>query len=223
MADSRPYSPNVPSSQVSIPPETDALAETAYEVDPQEVECVRSARSGDAEAFGRLVRKYHRRAISVAYRLLGNAEDANDVSQDAFVRAFRSLGQLEDPARFMPWLTRIVCNLSLNYRRSRKRRAATSLDEAGGIDGNIDHTVEGARLPQGNGGEEGLLSEEVNGAVSRAIASLPEHQRLALILFSVEGMPQRQVAEVLDCSVELVKWNVFQARKKLKELLADYL
>jgi RNA polymerase sigma-70 factor (ECF subfamily) len=66
-------------------------------------------------------------------------------------------------------------------------------------------------------------TSELNDAVSRAMEQLPDKQRLALILFSVEGMPQKEVADILECSVELVKWNVFQARKKLKELLREFL
>ena len=75
-----------------------------------------------------------------------------------------------------------------------------------------------------SGGESGgLLPAELKQAISEAMEQLPEKQRLALILFSVEGLPQKEVAEVLDCSVELVKWNVFQARKKLRVLLKEHL
>lgn len=179
------------------------------------------AQGGDTEAFGELVRIYRRRAVSVAYRLLGNVEDASDASQDAFVRAYRSLSQLDDAARFGGWLMRTVCNCALNFRRSRKLRAVASLDDTPLAAEEVRDPHTGQRL-SGNAGET-PLSAELHGAVGEAIEQLPEKQRLALILFSVEGMPQKQVAEVLDCSVELVKWNVFQARKKLKEMLAEYL
>lgn len=186
-----------------------------------EVDLVGRARAGEVDAFGELVRRYQRRAVSVAYRLLGNLEDASDVSQDAFVRAYRSLSQLDDPSRFGGWLMRVVCNLSLNFRRSRASRAAASLDDAMIAGANV-------RAPGGSnsGGETGggdSAPDELNDAVLAGLDQLPENQRLALVLFSVEGLPQKQVAEMLDCSVELVKWNVFQARKKLKEALAEYL
>lgn len=186
-----------------------------------EVDDVVLARDGDAEAFSRLVRSYQRRAVSVAYRLLSNIEDATDVAQDAFVRAYRNLGQLEDPTRFGPWLMRVVSNLSLNYRRSRAAKKAYSLDELAGDgtegDGGIDRLESKADLnvsPQ---------SEELHAAISAGMERLPDKQRLALILFSVEGMAQKEVAEILECSVELVKWNVFQARKKLREMLDSFL
>ncbi len=190
--------------------------------DPQEVDLVCRAKAQDTEAFGELVRRYQRRAVSVAYRLVGNSADASDVSQDAFVRAYRNLDQLDDPARFGPWLMRVVSNLSLNFRRSRASRPASSLDDSL-LDG-VDFRKPGGGLRlAASGADEDSQAKELDGALSIALEQLPDQQRVALILFSVEGVPQKEVAEILECSVELVKWNVFQARKKLKELLADVL
>ncbi len=193
-------------------------------LESQEVAQVRQAQRGDRNAFAALVKSYQKRVVSVAYRLLGNSDDARDVGQDAFVKAFKSLSQLDDPTRFGPWLLRIVSNLALNYRRSRSLRFMPSLD-APGDGGDGDEGRETGFQPQakhGNG-ESGPLSEELHAAVTKAMDQLPEKQRMALILFSVEGMPQKDVAEILECSIELVKWNVFQARKKMKDLLADHL
>ena len=186
-----------------------------------EVDLVCRARDGDAEAFGDLVRMYHKRAVSLAFRLLGNSADAADVSQDAFLRAFCSLPQLEDASRFGGWLMRVVANLSLNYRRSRASRFAGSLDD--GSELWADARRPATRRNVSASGEAEALPDELHDAVSAALERLPEGQRLALILFSVEGVPQREVADILECSVELVKWNVFQARKKLAAMLKDHL
>lgn len=195
----------------------------AKEHDSDEVKLVQRAQAGEAEAFADLVRRYQRRAVSVAYRLLGNIEDASDVSQDAFVRAYRSLSQLEDPARFGGWLMKVVTNLSLNFRRARSLRATAWLDdEALANVERLDPRTNLRAVSDSAGGDE-ALPEELHGAVTAALGQLPEKQRLALVLFSVEGLPQKEVAEILDCSVELVKWNVFQARKKLKDALAAWL
>lgn len=202
---------------------TGNLSEPATVDEATQIALVRQAQSGNAEAFSDLVRLYQKRAVSLAYRLLGNAEDAADVAQDAFVRAYRHLDQLADPARFGGWLLRVVSNLSLNFRRSRATRAAVSLDDEAQVqDGAGSTNPLGARW-KSSGRSPDPLGAELQQAVTRAMASLPEKQRLALILFSVEGMPQKDVADVLECSVELVKWNVFQARKRLKDLLADHL
>jgi len=208
---------------VSDPLEKQDVNTEALKIDRGEVALVTEAQEGDSEAFASLVRKYQRRAVSVAYRLLGSVEDASDVSQEAFVRAYRNLSQLEDPSRFGAWLMRVVSNLSLNYRRSRALRSATSLDDAQlGLAGARNPTS-GRPVSVGLAGGSGALPEELHYAIGEAMEKLPDKQRLALILFSVEGLPQKEVAEILECSVELVKWNVFQARQKLKDMLADFL
>ena len=186
-----------------------------------EVALVERARRGDADAFAALVRQYQRRVVSVAYRLLGNIEDARDVSQEAFVRTFQALGQLEDPARFGAWLLRATTNTALNFRRARATRQAAPLEDATATD-HASVPGSGRRLTVNAEADDGPLPAELKRAIDAAMDRLPEKQRLTLILFSVEGLPQKEVAEILECSVELVKWNVFQARKKLKELLGDY-
>lgn len=179
---------------------------------------------GTGEAFDVLVRRYQRQAVSIAYRFLGNADDAAEVAQEAFLRSYRNLDQLADHRRFAPWLMRIVTNLALNYRRSRGARSAIELDdtievaEPGGVGGGGATTQHADFGPSAEAG-----AAELRVAAREAIEELPEKQRLALVLSSIEGVPQKEVAEILDCSVELVKWNVFQARKTLKQTLARYL
>ncbi|MFO0972683.1 MAG: sigma-70 family RNA polymerase sigma factor [Phycisphaerae bacterium] len=178
--------------------------------------------AGDLTAFDRLIGRYQRRALSVAYRLLGSVDDASDVCQEAFLRAFRSLDTLDVPGRFAAWLMRIVCNLSLNYRRGRKKHLALSTDDGGDgepTDG-VMHQPAATRTPTP---DREAVSGEMDGAIGRALEALPEKQRLALVLFAIEGLPQKDVAEALEMSVEAVKWNVFQARKTLRETLAEYL
>jgi RNA polymerase sigma-70 factor (ECF subfamily) len=176
--------------------------------------------AGDMTAFDRLIEKHQRRAVAVSYRLLGNIDDAMDVCQEAFVRAYRSLQTLQEPERFGAWLMRIVSNLSLNYRRGRRPSLSltTGDDEAGGED-RVSEAASRTRHPE----EDSLRQAEVEQAISAAIDELPEQQRLALILFAIEQLPQKEVAEIVGCSVEMVKWNVFQARKYLKGALAQYL
>lgn len=176
---------------------------------------------GDLAAYDRLIERYQRRAVAVSYRLLGNMEDAMDVSQDAFVRAFKSLATLQQVERFGPWLLRIVSNLSLNFRRARKPTLSLSMGDDGD-GGREDRQLEGRGESHASPAEV-MQTNEAESAIGKAIEALPEKQRLALVLFAIEGVPQKEVAEILECSVEMVKWNVFQARKSLRESLAEYI
>lgn len=186
----------------------------------RDAELVAQVLAGDTDAFGRLIAPYERAAVSTAYRLLGNSDDARDVVQEAFLRAYRSLARLQDPTRFGPWLLRIVSNLSLNARRSRKS-ASFTLDEARGTEGAT--TGEGEPVVTALSPDHHAESRELQQALDAALARLPEKQRMALVLFTIEGWAQKDIAELLECSLETVKWNVFQARKRLKEMLGELL
>ena len=185
-----------------------------------ELALVLAAKTGDRAAFGKLAQLYQRQCAAVALRLLGNTHDAAELVQDALVKAFRSLDQLQQSERFGPWLMRIVTNLALNFRRSRGRRQAISLEQTG-TEGEDDlrASVAGSNL---DSPEVPLTSAELGEAIQQAIDRLPEKQRLALIMFAVEKMPQKDVADVLNCSVEAVKWHVFMARKQLKKSLGSH-
>ncbi len=181
---------------------------------------VREAIAGDTEAFGRLVTEYQRRAVAVAYRILGNRDDAVDVAQEAFLRAYRSLDKLKEQARFGPWLMRIVSNQALNARRSRKTGATVELDESQGSEG-LDSGEGSPTVSRTFTPDTRLEHREMQEALEEALNTLPEKQRLSLVLFTIEGWAQKDIAELLECSLENVKWNVFQARKRLREQLGD--
>ncbi|HEX4125254.1 MAG TPA: sigma-70 family RNA polymerase sigma factor [Tepidisphaeraceae bacterium] len=179
--------------------------------------------SGERSAFDILVRRYQRQAVAVSFRLLGSNHDAQEVTQDAFLKAFTSLPTLQTPEAFGGWLMRIVSNLSLNFRRGRKTRWQLPLDEVLGPIESGSAAVSGLGESTGRGDDpvRRLEGQELGQKLKEALAKLPEKQRLALIMFTIEQMPQKQVAEALQCSVEAVKWHVFQGRKKLKDLLGD--
>lgn len=180
---------------------------------------VLAARDGNPEAFGLLAKAYERAAIATSYRLLGNSDDALEVVQEALLRAYRSLDRLNEPSRFGPWLLRIVSNLSLNARRS--RRPGVPLDEQWGSDG--AKSAGGEPAVSQTGPDRRAQGHELGEALEAALQKLPEKQRLALVLFTIEGWPQKDIAALLDCSLENVKWYVFQGRKRLREQLGDML
>jgi RNA polymerase sigma-70 factor (ECF subfamily) len=190
---------------------------------PTDGSLVRQTLDGDCAAFDQLVGRYQRQAIAVAYRLLGNAHDAVEVAQDAFLKAFTNLSMLHKAEAFGGWLMRIVSNLSLNFRRSRKIRGMVPLDDPNnhGSAGTMEFAIESAEAFHDP--LRRIQSLELGQQLRAAMTQLTETQRTAIMFFAIEQMPQREVAEKLGCSVEAVKWHVFQGRKRLKEILKDYL
>jgi RNA polymerase sigma-70 factor (ECF subfamily) len=176
--------------------------------------------AGDRSQFDELIKRYQRQAVAVSYRLLGNTQDSLEVTQDAFLKAYSSLATLQNGDAFGGWLMRIVSNLSLNFRRSRKTRSQLPLDDLlGPVDSNAGDAGGSEWMARGGDPLRRLESEEMGRRLQVALSQLPEKQRLAIVMFTIEEMPQKEVAAALDCSVEAVKWHVFQGRKKLRELL----
>lgn len=165
--------------------------------------------AGDTTAFTPLMTKYRRLAYSVAYRYTGNHEEANDLVQEAFIKAYKSLNSFRRDAAFKTWLMRIVTNLSINQQKS------------GRVSKDSGHVPED--LDQGASPEafEQIANQQRNAQLYEAIAKLPPKQKQALMLKTFEDMTCEQVAEVMDCSTGTVKANVFNAVKKLKGLMAE--
>jgi RNA polymerase sigma-70 factor, ECF subfamily len=193
--------------------------------EPSDGQLVQQSLAGQTKAFDQLIVRYQRQAVAVSYRLLGNTQDALEVTQDAMLKAFTSLGSLQKPEAFGGWLMRIVSNLSLNYRRSRKVRSQLPLNDLLGSGESQPHEGIGGSewMSRDDDPAHTLESKEMGRRLQEALLQLPEKQRLAIVMFTIEQMPQKEVAEALQCSVEAVKWHVFQGRKRLKDLLKEHL
>jgi RNA polymerase sigma-70 factor (ECF subfamily) len=191
---------------------------------PSDGELVGRVLAGQRQAFDELIKRYQRQAVAVSYRLLGNTHDALEVTQDAFLKSYSSLSTLQKPEAFGGWLMRIVSNLSLNFRRGRKTRTQLPLDDLLGPS-NAQATDAGGSEWMARSGDpvRRLESQEMGAKLQEALNELPEKQRQAIVMFTIQEMPQKEIAEALNCSVEAVKWHVFQGRKKLKEMLREHL
>ena len=153
---------------------------------PSDGELAERAGRGDRRAFDTLTHRYHRQAVAVAYRLLGDSQDALDVAQEALFKAYTGLAGLEDPAAFGGWLMRIVSNLALNLRRGRRVRRTTGLDHvaAGAVaaDPSARHNPPDP-LDPARASESSEMAERLRDA----LAALPDKQREALVLFTMQG------------------------------------
>lgn len=176
---------------------------------------VERAREGDREAFGQLVKSYQRRVYMTAFRMVGNYDDANDVAQEAFIRAYRGLESFDFRSDFFTWLYRIVINVSLNHLRRSKRKRGISLQEA--------ILPEPLRQQAGDDPRKVLEIKQMMVSAFQALDQLPDTQRATVVLVLMEGLRYREAAEILECSEGTVAWRMHEARKKLAERLGKHL
>jgi len=177
-------------------------------------ELVARSIGGDLDSFNQLVVRWERPIYALAYRVIGREEDARDVCQETFLRAFRALRGFKGQAKFSSWLYRITLNLCRDWIR-RERRAPTAQAPEG-----VD-LVELAASEQGDVETvEDLVSRRLLGrAVARAMAGLPEDQRTAIILKEYHGLTFQEIADLLDCPLSTVKTRLYQGLSVLRRQL----
>ena len=179
-------------------------------------ELVDEARAGDAQAFGLLVRRHQRRIYRLAVHLLRDAAEAEDVTQETFVRAYGALNRFDGRSEPFTWIYRIAVNLSLNAIRSRKNsRKATTPD---------DPRIEGLLVER-----RASIADPANISADRELAmaladgldSLSDTLRTTLVLVGIDGLSHAEAGEVLGCPEGTIAWRVHEARKKLRVFLND--
>jgi RNA polymerase sigma-70 factor (ECF subfamily) len=176
--------------------------------DPSEARVIARVQAGDAEAYDTLVSKYLRRVVAIAFGIVRNGHDAEDLAQEAFVKAYQTIGRFKPDAPFGPWVFRIVTNLSLDvvkHRRRFRHEELAGTETAGRRDD--------AELP--------ALSNAIAGRIDAAIEELPEMQRIVARLHLVEDLGAAEIAAMMGISDGTVRSHLSLARAKLKEKLAD--
>lgn len=180
-------------------------------------ELMRRIAAGDDQAFARLVERHQNVVVGTVAKMLGNASEAEDISQQVFLRVWRHAKRYKPDAKFTTYLFTITRNLVFNEVRRRKRRNEVSSDEREEMS---HHQVADASERQP---DEELARQELCEIVDRAIAALPEQQRLAVVLRRYEQMPYEEIGEVLELSLPAVKSLLFRARTTLRASLSGYL
>lgn len=177
---------------------------------------IERSRKGDAAAFDKLVRRYERTVYNVAYRLSGSHDDASDIAQEAFVRAWNNLKSFRGEAQFSTWIHRIVTNVFLDDRKKKRARPTTSLDESVELDENsITRQFE-----DGSPGPEALMEgEERRMIMEKAILTLPEAQRIMIVMYHSQGLAYEEIAELTQLPVGTVKSRLNRARLALRDRL----
>jgi len=190
-----------------VPPATDGVGDLTA---PDSLLVTRS-RDGDSEAFAEIVRRRSPGLLAFLRRLLGDAEDARDVSQLTFVRAWENLDRYDPSWAFSTWLFRIASNLAIDALRSRKTRARTEAENL--------RLVKGGPLAAESDGPAALSRDEVRRIFEVCASVLSERQRLVFVLREFEERESREIAGILDCRESTVRNHLFQARRLLRDEL----
>lgn len=178
-------------------------------------ELVDRSRSGDVESFNQLIKRWERPIYALAYRVIGQEEDARDVCQETFLRAFRGLGGFKGQAKFSSWLYRIALNLCRDWIRRRRRTPLSTLPE------DVELEDLASSVGPSESVEDLVARRELSGVVEMAMARLPEEQRTAIILKEYHGMTFQEIADLQGCPLSTVKTRLYQGLSVLRRDLAE--
>jgi RNA polymerase sigma-70 factor, ECF subfamily len=189
--------------------DTDHLPEMNVAGGIHEARLVEDARRGNSQAFGELVHRYERRLLRVIFRFVQNHELAEDLTQEAFLRAYQRLDQFDPARRFGPWLFRIGVNATLDHLRRKKRRGFWSLFSESKQD----------RLPD-PATEDPRVALDLKQEVQTVLDQIPEHYRVVLVLRDLENFSTSEIAAMLNRKEATIRWRLVEARQKFQQLWA---
>jgi len=178
------------------------------------------ARKGDLAAYDELVKMYQERIYATVYHMTANHEDANDLAQEAFIKAFHALKSFKGGSSFYTWVYRIAVNKTINFLKQRKNRAHLSLDD---IDINAEHDPDLVALVSDKTPRRDVNLSELQEKLNIAMQKLSESHRLVVTLHDVQGLSHEEIAKIMGCNIGTVRSRLFYARQQLQAYLSDYL
>ena len=192
----------------------------AVQAEVDESELILRTRQGDLEAYDDLVRRFQERIYATIYHMTANHEDANDLAQETFIKAYQAIASFKGDASFFTWLYRIAVNRTINFLKQRRNKNNLSLND---LDLNAEHDPDLVALvsdktPRRDAGLA-ELQEKLNAAMQR----LSETHRLVVTLHDVQGLPHEEIAQIMGCNVGTVRSRLFYARQQMQAYLSDYL
>jgi len=197
----------------------DSRGRSGTGVEQSDLELVRRVQRGERGAFDLLVLRYQHKVVKLVARLLRDPTEAEDVAQEAFVKAYRALGSFRGDSAFYTWLYRIAVNTARNAMASRQRRP---LDYEADLSESEQSAV-ASRMRHIDTPEAAVLSQEIHETVNRAVEDLPEDLRTAIILREIEGLSYEEIAAAMECPVGTVRSRIFRAREAIDRNLKPLL
>ncbi len=213
--------PANPSSKPSltVPADADATS-TLAENGTEDIELVRRSQAGDHAAFNELVTRYRQRIYAMAYHMTRNEQDAWDLAQDTFVRAWKSIHRFRGDSSFYTWIYRIVSNVTIDSIRKKQGRVETEFDDSlAGLQG-ID--VRARTVPGGTSSpDENMRQKEIGTRIEQAMGKLSAEHRAVLVMKEIEGLQYHEIADAIGIEIGTVMSRLFYARKKMQSQLKD--
>ena len=195
------------------------VAEAGNVADQEDVHLVARARSHDVHAYSELVRRYQKKIYALVYNMTSNREDAEDLVQDVFVKAYSSLSSFHGNSSFYTWVYRIAVNRTINFLKKRKRRMAESLDD---VDRAIERDPAFVELSAKETPFPAHRITELKGKLNKALQTLSEKHRAVVVMHDIEGTPHDEIAKILGCSEGTVRSRLFYARQSLQAELNEF-
>ena len=206
-------------------PELPAVIEPpSHETSPHESAedyvLVQRAQHGDEGAYDELVRRYQERVYATIYHMTANHEDAGDLAQETFIKAFQALKSFKGDSSFYTWVYRIAVNKTINFLKQRRNKSHLSLND---LDFNAEHDPDLVALVSDRTPRRDAALSELQEKLNAAMLKLSPVHRLVVTLHDVQGLPQEEIANIMDCNIGTVRSRLFYARQQLQAYLSDYL
>ncbi|MFA5687848.1 MAG: sigma-70 family RNA polymerase sigma factor [Kiritimatiellales bacterium] len=187
--------------------------------EPVDLDLVHRSQAGDHSAYEELTRRYYKKIYGLVYSMVNNREDAEDVTQDVFVRAWKALGRFREQSGFYTWIYRIALNRTINFRKKRNRRQNISFDE-------FDPDIKLAESYREFSSKGSVLRKmslgEFQKKMNEALMKLSEKHRAVVVMHDIEGVPHAKIARILHTSEGTVRSRLFYARQQLQAELAEF-
>lgn len=184
-----------------------------------ESDLVKRARNGDLDAYDELVKRYQERIYATIYHMTSNHEDANDLAQESFIKAYQALKSFKGGSSFYTWLYRIAVNKTINFLKQRKNKHHYSLND---LDFNTEHNPDLVALISDKTPHRDVGLTELQKKLNEALMRLSEPHRMVVVLHDVQGQSHEEIAEIMGCNIGTVRSRLFYARQQLQGYLAEY-
>jgi RNA polymerase sigma factor (sigma-70 family) len=204
-----------------LPPEAAEIAfDESTTITESDESLVARVQKGDPSAFDVLVERHKERLYNAIYQMTANHQEADDLVQESFIKAFRAIRSFQGRSSFYTWIYRIAMNRTLNHLKRRKRGAEFSLND---VDASIEHDPDFVELMSHKTPRREAALNELQQRLNEAMAKLSENHRMVVTLHDIQGLTHSEIAEIVNCSEGTVRSRLFYARQQLQALLSDYL